>query len=273
MDTPTAALTPVLALTAARTAVRAATATWGGERRRQRLLVRSAAEILCAQGLRVRVVSSPVAWPRGPRLVVANAAGWTDVLALATVVPGIPVVDAALVGTPLLRSLARRGGLLVDDGSGAVRDEVAGLLRAGATVTMHPGGATVPDEPGRFRARAVAAAVDAQAVVCPVAVRHTDGGRVVEVHLLPALQPGSDARPLAALAEYAVAHVLEADAAPPVRPVPAPAPVPTPPAEIPPAEIPPAEIPEAVATTVPVPTATRRRRTVRARAGYGRGRP
>ncbi len=83
------ALTPVLA----RTAVRAATAPWGGDRRRQRLLVRTAAELLCAQGLRVRVVSSPVAWPRGPRLVVANAAGWADVLALATVVPGTPVVD------------------------------------------------------------------------------------------------------------------------------------------------------------------------------------
>jgi 1-acyl-sn-glycerol-3-phosphate acyltransferase len=239
MDTPTAALTPVLARTAVRTAVRAATASWGGDRRRQRLLVCTAAELLCARGLRVRVVSSPVAWPRGPRLVVANAADWTDVLALATVVPGTPVVDAALVGTPLLRSLARRGGLLVDDGSGAVRGEVAALLRRGGTVTTHPGGAAADGEPGRFRARAVAAAVDAQAVVCPVAVRHTDGGRVVEVHLLPALQPGSDARALAALAEYAVAHVLEADAPAPVRPAPAP----------------------------------RRRRTVRVRAGYGRGRP
>jgi 1-acyl-sn-glycerol-3-phosphate acyltransferase len=232
------ALTPVLA----RTAVRAATAPWGGDRRRQRLLVRTAAELLCAQGLRVRVVSSPVAWPRGPRLVVANAAGWADVLALATVVPGTPVVDASLVDTPLLRSLARRGGLLVDDGSGAVRGEVAELLRRGATVTAHPGGAAADGEPGRFRARAVAAAVDAQVPVCPVAVRSADGGRVVEVHLLPALQPGTDARPLAALAEYAVAHVLEAGGPAPARPA-------------------------------PVPVPRRRRRTVRARAGYGRRRP
>jgi 1-acyl-sn-glycerol-3-phosphate acyltransferase len=234
---PTPALTPVLA----RTAVRAATATWGGDRRRQRLLVCTAAELLCARGLRVRVVSSPVAWPRGPRLVVANAACWTDVLALATVVPGTPVVDAALVDTPLLRSLARRGGLLVDDGSGAVRGEVAALLRRGATVTSHPGGAAADGEPGRFRARAVAAAVDAQAVVCPVAVRRA--GDVVEVHLLPALQPGGDARALASLAEYAVAHVLEDGS--PGHDVPG-----TPPAPVP-----------------------RRRRTVRARNGYGRTRP
>ncbi|MGY1665074.1 lysophospholipid acyltransferase family protein [Geodermatophilus sp. SYSU D00696] len=231
------ALTPVLA----RTAVRAATATWGGDRRRQRLLVCTAAELLTARGLRVRVVSPAVAWPRGPRLVVANAAGWVDVLALATAVPGTPVVDAALVDTPLLRSLARRGGLLVDDGSGAVRGEVAELLRRGATVTTHPGGAAADGEPGRFRARAVVPAVDAQAVVCPVALRHTDGGRIVEVHLLPALQPGADARPLAALAEYAVAHVLEAGGATPAPP--------------------------------PRPAPSRRRRTVRARPGYDRGRP
>ncbi|MGY1729195.1 hypothetical protein ACI79J_19720 [Geodermatophilus sp. SYSU D01062] len=207
------AMTPALA----RTAVRAATATWGGRRRQQRLRVCAAADLLVARGLRVRVVNPAVAWPRGPRLVVANAAGWTDVLALATVVPGTPVVDAALAGTPLLRVLARRGGLLVDDGSGAVRAEVTALLRAGDTVTAHPGGAAEGEDPGRFRARALAPAVDAQAPVCPVAVREVDGG-VAEVHLLPALAPGRDARALAALAEYAVAHVLESGAPAPSRP-------------------------------------------------------
>ncbi|WP_369259543.1 hypothetical protein [Geodermatophilus amargosae] len=200
-------MTPVLA----RTAVRAATATWGGDRRQQRLRVCTAADLLLAQGLRVRVVNPPVAWPRGPRLVVANASGWADVLALATVVPGTPVVDAALAARPLLRTLARRGGLLVDDGSGTVRAQVTALLRAGATVTASPGEGATADDPGRFRARALAPAVDAQAAVCPVAVRPAGSG-VLEVHLLSALQPGHDARALAALAEYAVAHVLESGA-------------------------------------------------------------
>ncbi len=204
---PTArtAMTPVLA----RTAVRAATAPWGGDRRRQRLRVRTCAEVLTALGLRVRVVCPEVAWPRGPRLVVANAAGWTDVLALATVVPGTPVVDAALAGTPLLRTLSRRGGLLVDDGGGAVRGEVTALLRRGATVTAHPGGTADGGGPGRFRAGAFVPAVAAQAAVCPVAVRRV-GGEVIEVHLLPALEPGRAPWPLATLAEYAVASVLEA---------------------------------------------------------------
>ena len=200
------ALTPVLA----RTAVRAATAAWGSDRRRQRLRVRTSAEVLTALGLRVRVVSPPVAWPRGPRFVVANAAGWTDVLALATVVPGVPVVDAALAGTPLLRTLARRGGVLVDDRGSGVRAEVTALLRGGLTVTAHPGGtAAGGGAPGRFRSDAFVPAVEVQAAVCPVAVRQVDGV-VVEVHLLSALEPGRAPRPLATLAEYAVAQVLEA---------------------------------------------------------------
>ncbi|SDC23968.1 1-acyl-sn-glycerol-3-phosphate acyltransferase [Geodermatophilus telluris] len=211
MDAPTPALTPVLA----RTAVRAATASWGGERRRQRLRVRTCAELLTALGLRVRVVGPAAGWPRGPRLVVTNARCWTDVLALATAVPGTPVVDATLAGAPLARVLARRGGLLVDDGSGATRAAVTALLRRGDTVVTVPGG-TTDGGPGRFRADALAPAVDAQAAVCPVAVRPA-AGDVVEVHLLPALEPGRAPRPLAALAEYAVAHVLESAVPVPAR--------------------------------------------------------
>ncbi|MBM7806499.1 1-acyl-sn-glycerol-3-phosphate acyltransferase [Geodermatophilus bullaregiensis] len=228
------ALTPVLA----RTAVRAATASWGSDRRRQRLRVRTSAEVLTARGLRVRVVCPPVAWPRGPRFVVADAAGWTDVLALATVVPGVPVVDAALAGPPLLRALARRGGLLVDDGGSGVRAEVTALLRRGVAVTAHPGGTAAGDgTPGRFRADAFTPAVEAQAAVCPVAVRRTDGD-LVEVRLLPALGPGRVPGVLAALAEHALAHVLEA-----------------------------------TGPAVPIPPPPVRRRTVRARVGYGRTRP
>ncbi|MGY2064213.1 hypothetical protein [Blastococcus sp. SYSU DS0619] len=79
--------------------------------------------------------------------------------------------------------------------------------------------------------------MDAGAVVCPVALRYRAAGGVptaaagyfggdslrqslgrvigtrglvLEVHLLPALEPGGDRRSLAALAEYAVAEVTEA---------------------------------------------------------------
>ncbi|WP_369139110.1 lysophospholipid acyltransferase family protein [Modestobacter versicolor] len=214
-----------------------------GARGRRRLVVCAAARLLTAAGVRVEVHASPVAWPvAGPRsgpLVVANSVSWLDALALRTVVPGVPVVPREQAGR-----LVRRSGVVTVDRSrlrelpGTVA-QVTALLAGGTAVTVQPEGATsCGAELGRFRPAFFQAAVDAAAPVCPVAVRYrVDGGAasavaaslageppfrslarvvatrglVVEVHLLPALDPaGADRRELAALAEYAIAQVTEA---------------------------------------------------------------
>jgi 1-acyl-sn-glycerol-3-phosphate acyltransferase len=233
-------------------------------RGRRRLLVCAAARVLTAAGVRVEVHASPVGWPRAGtgHLVVADHVSWLDGLALLTVVPGVPVAKAEIGDWPVVGRLLRRTGVVLLDRArvralpGAVA-EVAGLLRAGTSVTVHPEGTTsCGAELSRFRPAFFQAAVDAAAPVCPVAIRYrVDGGAgtavaaylpgeslrqslarvvgarglVVEVHLLPALDPaGADRRELAALAEYAIAAVTEARppavAAHPRRPrVPAPA--------------------------------------------------
>ncbi|MGY1840356.1 MULTISPECIES: lysophospholipid acyltransferase family protein [unclassified Modestobacter] len=218
-------------------------------RGRRRILVCAAARVLTAVGVRVEVHASPVGWPRtgpghGPgHLVVSNHVSWVDDLAMLTVVPGLPVAKREVGDWPLVGGLARRAGLVLLDRArirtlpGAVA-QAAAALRAGATVTVHPEGTTSCGvELARFRPAFFQAAVDAAAPVCPVAVRYrlADGdptalagyladeplwrsvarvvaarGLVVEVHLLPALDPaGADRRELAALAEYAVASVTE----------------------------------------------------------------
>ena len=219
-------------------------------RGRRRLVVCAAARVLTAAGVRVEVHSSPVAWPRagaahGPgHLVVSNHVSWVDDLALLTVVPGVPVAKREVGDWPLVGALARRAGVVLLDRARirtlpATVAQVAGTLRAGTPVTVHPEGTTSCGvELGRFRPAFFQAAVDAAAPVCPVAVRYrvaggsasavagfladepllrsiarvlATRGLVVEVHLLPALQPaGADRRELAALAEYAVAAVTEA---------------------------------------------------------------
>ena len=221
-------------------------------RGRRRLVVCTAARVLTAVGVRVEVHASPAAWPRtGPgrgagHLVVSNHVSWVDDLALLTVVPGVPVATSEVGRWPLVGRLARRAGAVLLDRSrictlpGTV-GEVAGLLRTGTSVTVQPEGTTSCGvELGRFRPAFFQAAVDAGAPVCPIAVRYrVDGGAgtavaghladdplwrslvrvvgtrglVVEVHLLPALDPaGADRRELAALAEYAIAAVTEARA-------------------------------------------------------------
>ena len=219
-------------------------------RGRRRLVVCAAARVLTAVGVRVEVHSSPTAWPRagagrGPgQLVVSNHVSWVDDLAVLTVVPGLPVAKREVGDWPLVGSLARRSGVVLLDRARirtlpATVGEVTGTLRAGTPVTVHPEGTTSCGvELGRFRPAFFQAAVDAAAPVCPVAVRYrvhggagsavagyladeplwrsiarvvATRGLVVEVHLLPALDPaGADRRELAALAEYAVAAVTEA---------------------------------------------------------------
>ncbi|MCZ2827538.1 lysophospholipid acyltransferase family protein [Modestobacter sp. VKM Ac-2986] len=232
------------------TALAALRAPAAGARGRRRLLTCAAARVLTAAGVRVEVTSSPVAWPRagagrGPgQLVVANSVSWVDHLALLTVVPGVPVTGTGPAGWPVLGGLLRRAGAVPVDPARPrtlprAVGQVADALRGGTAVTVRPERTTSCGvDLGRFGTAFLQAAVDAAAPVCPVAVRYrVDGGAgttlaahlpgeplrrslsrvlaarglVVEVHLLPALDPaGADRRELAALAEYAVAAVTEA---------------------------------------------------------------
>jgi hypothetical protein len=55
-----------------------------GERRRQRLQVCGAADILTALGVRVRVIPPPVPWPRTGRFVISDHVGRLGDLAVST---------------------------------------------------------------------------------------------------------------------------------------------------------------------------------------------
>jgi 1-acyl-sn-glycerol-3-phosphate acyltransferase len=214
-------------------------------RRRQRALVCSAAAVLSALGVRVEVRAPATGWPRGAgRLVVSNHISWLDDLALLTAVPGVPVAKEEVAGWPVIGRLLHRANTIFLDRAriralpGTVAD-VADRLRGGGNVLVHPEGTTsCGARLDRFRPAFFQAAIDADASVCPVAIRYRTGdasatavasyvsgdsllrsirrviatrGLVVEVHLLPALTPaGADRRTLAALSEYAVAEVVEA---------------------------------------------------------------
>jgi hypothetical protein len=59
-----------------------------GARRRQRLQVCGAADILTALGVRVRVVPPPIPWPRSGRFVISDHVGRLGDLALSTAFRG-----------------------------------------------------------------------------------------------------------------------------------------------------------------------------------------
>ncbi|MGR6965741.1 hypothetical protein ACU610_14875 [Geodermatophilus sp. URMC 61] len=159
---------------------------------RRRRAVCGAARVLTGLGVRVEVRAPATAWPRtgtGP-LLVSNSATALDPLALLTAVPGAVVAGGPdrLAGVPL-------AALPADPA------RVAAALRAGSPVSTC-----------RVDAALLAAALDAGAAVCPVAVRWRGTatpppprgsavaamrwlaasiGAVVEVLLLPATSPAS----------------------------------------------------------------------------------
>ena len=81
-----------VARTVAVVAVRKALLPSGATRSRQRLRVCSAADLLTALDVRVRVVGGAVPWPRLGRVVVSDHSGWLGDLALSTAAPGTPVL-------------------------------------------------------------------------------------------------------------------------------------------------------------------------------------
>ncbi|SCX52393.1 hypothetical protein SAMN03159343_2762 [Klenkia marina] len=194
----------------------------------RRHAVCTSARLLTAAGVRVAVRPAAVAWPTGPVLVVANRVSWVDDLALRTAVPAVPSQEGAVwPGLPTVRT-----------------DQVTEALAAGRSVLVRPEAEpSCGTELGRFRPAAVAPALAAGVPVCPVVVRARAADRpttvtahltgeswwrsaarvlgatelVLEVQALPAIDPrGGTAAEVAALAEYAVAQVLEAD---PPRPI------------------------------------------------------
>ncbi|TYP89543.1 lysophospholipid acyltransferase family protein [Blastococcus xanthinilyticus] len=225
------------------TAVRIRVMSRAGRRTQRRIAVCAAAGVLTALGVRVEVVNPSAPWPRTGRghLVVSDSGTWLDELALLVAVRATPVADAAIGDRALVGGLARRLGAIPVSRDrprsvAAAVDRAAALLRRGEPISVRPGSsATRRSGPGRFSPPFFQAAVDAGALVCPVAIRHRAGGvpapalpaqvrdgtllgsivriaalrdLVVEVHLLPALDASAGGRrALAALAQHAVAQV------------------------------------------------------------------
>jgi hypothetical protein len=95
-----------LARTLAGVSVRSALLPRSATRSRQRLRVCGSADVLTALGVRVRVVGAEIPWPRLGRVVVSDHTDWLGDLALATAVPGTPVLDRSSTRALPLGSVA-----------------------------------------------------------------------------------------------------------------------------------------------------------------------
>jgi 1-acyl-sn-glycerol-3-phosphate acyltransferase len=237
--------------------------TWGiaalvasrlSPRTRRRLSTGLARQTLAALGMHMHVGGVEAPADDRPRLFVANHVSWLDVYALGAHWPARFVAKVETASWPLAGTIARRfDSLFIVRGSfrdaARVKTRVAAALAAGDSVIVFPEATTTDGTRlGRFHPAMFQAAIEAGAVIQPVAIRYRtpDGSpcpaaafvgddnfaaslcRVlrepaieVVVHVGRALSPtGWTRRELAARAQAAVAGALGLPPALVTRPYP-----------------------------------------------------
>jgi 1-acyl-sn-glycerol-3-phosphate acyltransferase len=147
------------------------------ERRREHLLRRWSRRLLSALNVQVRVKGTPVP-PGQPVLFVANHVSWLDIQALNSLDGARPVAKSEVRDWPIVGTVAARSGaFFIRRGSwrdaGRVKDAVAAALRSGGRASVFPEATTTDGTKLKFfYAAFLQAAIDAGALVQPVAIRY-----------------------------------------------------------------------------------------------------
>ncbi|BBI99022.1 1-acyl-sn-glycerol-3-phosphate acyltransferase [Ferrigenium kumadai] len=113
-------------------------------------------------------------------LMVANHVSWLDIFVLNTIQPAHFIAKAEVRGWPLIGWLCKRSGTIFVErtlrrDAAKVNQSAATLLRQGACVGLFPEGTTTDgSRVGHFHSALVQSAIDAEVMLCPVALRYLD---------------------------------------------------------------------------------------------------
>lgn len=151
-----------------------------GRTGQQRALRRWSKQLLTI--LNIQVITDGSRQPYAMRgcLVVANHVSWLDIVVLNTVQPAHFIAKAEVRGWPLIGWLCERAGTIFVErtlrrDAARVNQRAATLLREGRCIGLFPEGTTTDgSQVGHFHSALVQSAIDADAVLCPVALRYLD---------------------------------------------------------------------------------------------------
>lgn len=143
-------------------------------------LARWSRELLAILRVEVRCNNAPEALPERC-LLVSNHVSWLDIFAVYAVTPGLFVAKSEIRGWPVVGSLVRRvGTLFIERGNRRharrTNERIVAALERGRLVAVCPEGTTTDGRSLRhFHAALLQPAIDARALVLPVALRFVDG--------------------------------------------------------------------------------------------------
>lgn len=145
-------------------------------------------QLLAILAVQLRVTGNGPRAAGAPLMLVANHISWLDVYALNAVLPARFVAKSEVRGYPVVGWLSERVGTLFIRRArrhdvGRVIDQLTGILRSGEPVVVFPEGTTTDGSAVlKFHASLLQSAVEADAVMQPVAIRYLrlDGARCDE---------------------------------------------------------------------------------------------
>jgi 1-acyl-sn-glycerol-3-phosphate acyltransferase len=151
--------------------------------RQDAVLRRWARELLAILRVEVRCHNAPETLPERC-LLVSNHVSWLDIFAVYAAAPGLFVAKSEIRDWPVVGSLVRRvGTLFIERGSRRharrTNERVVAALESGRLVAVCPEGTTTDGRSLRhFHAALLQPAIDARALLLPVALRFVDGDGV-----------------------------------------------------------------------------------------------
>ena len=131
------------------------------------------AATLCGLQIRTRGIS-----PGSPVLVVANHVSWLDILVIASVLPVTFISKIEIRSWPVLGRLASRAGTLFirrggKNAANQATEQITWYLLRGQSVAVFPEGTTTDGHHvRRFHARLLGAAIHADTLIQPLAIRY-----------------------------------------------------------------------------------------------------
>lgn len=146
----------------------------------RRLAKNWSARLLSILSIRLRYQGTPPALEISRAMLAANHVSWLDVYSLQTVCPARFVAKAEIRGWPLLGWLSRNAGTLFIERSkrsdtARINKHISEALASGDRVAVFPEGTTGDGKAlMHFHASLLQPAVNAEAMLYPVAIRYTN---------------------------------------------------------------------------------------------------
>ncbi|MDP2694688.1 MAG: lysophospholipid acyltransferase family protein [Gallionella sp.] len=148
--------------------------------KRRRILKTWSRQLLGILNIGIRTEGEWSVRGEGGCLVVANHVSWLDIFVLNTIYPSRFIAKAEVRNWPIIGWLCKRGNTIfieraMRQDAASINQRVSLLLEQGVCIGLFPEGTTTDGkQAGHFHSALIQPAIDAGAMLCPIALRYQD---------------------------------------------------------------------------------------------------